>query len=66
MLLENLNKFLPLKTIKICSEDQAWFTAALKKLDRRCKREYSKNKKSEKWKTLNQLFYEKCSEAKKE
>ena len=64
MLFENLDKYLPTKTIKICSEDQAWFTTELKKLDRRCKREYSKHKKSEKWMNLYKLFSEKCSEAK--
>ena len=64
MLVENMEKFLPTKTIKISSEDRAWFTSELKKLDRRCKREYTKNKKSTKWEALYKLFTEKCQEEK--
>ena len=48
LLLENLNNFLPQKTIKIGSEDQPWFSTKLKKLERKCKREYVKHKKSKK------------------
>ena len=59
-----MDKFLPTKTIKNCSDDRAWFTNKLKKLDRRCKREYAKNKKSDKWNDLYQSFLEKCSEEK--
>ena len=64
ILVKNLDKFLPTKTIKISSEDEPWFTTKLKKLDRRCKREYEKNKKSEKWKALYQNFLENCEEEK--
>ena len=35
LLFGNLDKFLPQKTIKICSEDQPWYNNQLKKLDRR-------------------------------
>ena len=64
ILLEQLNKFLPLKTEKICSEDAPWFNSNLKKLDRSRKREYTKNKNSEKWETLNEKFLEKYAEQK--
>ena len=37
LLIENLDKFLPQKTIKICSEDQPWYTEKLKKMSRRMK-----------------------------
>ena len=52
LLIENLDKFLPQKTIRICSEDQPWYTEKLKKMSRRMKREYTKNKKSESWKKM--------------
>ena len=64
LLLENLDKFLPQKTIRICSEDQPWFSSKLKKVDRRQKREYTKHKKSEKWKALSEDYIRKCKEEK--
>ena len=64
LVLQKLNEFLPLKTSKICSEDEPWFNFKLKKLDRKRKREYIKHKKSKKWQYLNSKFEEKCSEEK--
>ena len=64
LLIDSLDKFLPLKTIKICSEDSPWYSPKLKKFDRRQKREYSKHKKSDKWNTLNEMYVEKCAEEK--
>ena len=61
LLLENLNKFLPLKSHKISSEDQPWFTPKLKKLERQMKREYVKHKKSKKWTNLRGQYVELCS-----
>ena len=59
-----MDKFLPQKKIKITSEDRPWFNQKLKKLDRKLKREYTKNKKSKKWMLLKTKFEEKCSEEK--
>ena len=59
-----LDKFLPLKTLKLRQDDQPWVTKEIKDLDRRCKREYSKNKKSVKWKSLNEEFKRKCAKGK--
>ena len=62
-----MNKFyelFPLKTFKVCSEDRPWFSATLKVMDRKRKREFSKNQKSKKWYHLNQVFEEKCKEEK--
>ena len=39
-----LNKFVPQKTIRIASDDEPWFTQKLKKLDRKRRREYNKNR----------------------
>ena len=46
----------PLKTFKVCSEDRPWFSATLKIMDRKRKREFYKNQKSQKWSQLNQAF----------
>ena len=62
--MENLEKFLPLKTIKICSEDEPWFSTNLKKLERKMKREYVKHKQSKKWSFLNAAYLEKSEEEK--
>ena len=63
LLLENLNKFLPKKTIKKISEDQPWFTDKLRKIKRKLSREYTKHKRSPKWTALNEDYFEKCEEA---
>ena len=64
LMLENLNKFLPLKTVKICSEDDVWYNSKLKKIDRKQKREYTKHKNSKKWKILNETYLKNCKEEK--
>ena len=46
------------------SPRKPWVTAELKTLDRQRKREYSKNKKSNKWTNLNLLYKRKCKAAK--
>ena len=56
MLLKKLDEFFPLKERKINSDDQPWISFQVKKLDRKRKREYKKNRRSEKWKALNKLF----------
>ena len=55
----------PLKTFKVCNDDSPWVTKSLKKLDRLRKREFFKNKKSQKWERLNEAFLKKAEEAKK-
>ena len=61
LMLEGLEKFLPVKTVKICSEDSPWFHKKLKNIDRRQTREYNKHKKSVKWNKLNEMYLEKCA-----
>ena len=64
LLMTSLDYYLPQKTMKLTSDDQPWVTSQIKQLDRSRKREYCKNKKSEKWRKLDDKFKEKCGEAK--
>ena len=64
VLLEKLEEFLPSKIVKFTSEDQVWTTPEIKSIFRRKQREFTKHRKSPKWKTLNNLFEEKCEAAK--
>ena len=63
-LMVSLDKFLPVKTLKLRQDDQPWVSKEIKELDRKCKREYSKHKKSAKWKSMNEEFRRKCEKAK--
>ena len=59
ILMEKINYFFPEKSIKVSENDKPWADAELLKLDRQCKREYNKKKKSQKWTELYQQFSEK-------
>ena len=56
LLMTQLEKHLPQKTIRISCDDQPWFTNELKEMDRKRKREYFKNKKFQKWKKFDEAF----------
>ena len=56
MLLTKLDEIFPVKIRTIGSDDQPWVTFKLKKLDRRRKRVFHKERKSEKWKILDKIF----------
>ena len=62
-LLEKLNLFLPEKTVQYTSQDQVWITPEIKQLARKKSREFSKHRRSPKWKTLNSLYEQKCQKA---
>ena len=62
--MENFQMCFPIKTLKVCDDDQPWVSKSLKRLDRLRKREFFKHKQSEKWSLLNQQFEEKCEEEK--
>ena len=64
LLMENFNRCFPIKSLKICDDDQPWVSKSLKKLDRLRKREFLKHKKSPKWISLDKSFKEKCKEEK--
>ena len=55
-LLEKLQDIFPEKTKNVQSDDSPWMTQKLKKMDRRRKRVYRRERKSEKWSTLNKQF----------
>ena len=64
MMKEKLDEFLPIKMIKISTDDKPCINQQLKILDRKCKREFFKHHKSEKWTNLRLVFEEKCEKAK--
>ena len=51
-----LNKHLPEKSVTISSLDRNWMSPDLKTLLRKKQREFVKNRKSNKWKTLNKKY----------
>ena len=56
ILMKKVNEIFPEKTIKLNENDKPWVDKELLRLDRLRKREYTKRKKSEKWKSLNEKF----------
>ena len=52
-----VDNYLPSKVIKVASDDEPWLTQHLKKLDRRRRRKYNKNRRSKKYKLLNSSFF---------
>ena len=64
ILVDKLYEIFPEKIRKISSDDQPWVTFKLKKLDRRRKRIYHKERKSEKWKNLDKIFKKEAKSAK--
>ena len=66
LLFQNFEHFFPEKTQKISSQDQPWISHKLKQVDRRRKREYHRNRKSEKWHRMNSQFKNLVKVAKKD
>ena len=58
LLLNKYDSIFPIKEMNVSNDDQPWFSERLKKLDMKRGREYCKNKKSEKWKTLKDEYDE--------
>ena len=56
ILFQKLEEIFPEKVLKISSDDQPWISFKLKKLDRKRKRVFRKERRSEKWKKLDKLF----------
>ena len=46
LILDKVDQLFPQKTIKLSTDDNSWVDLHLINLDRKCKREYNKNKKS--------------------
>ena len=64
-LLDQLNFFMPEKIVTFSNSDKEYFTPELKSLDRKRKRVYSRQGKSEKWIFLNKQYKNKLSVAKR-
>ena len=64
ILIKVLDEIFPEKTRKISNDDQPWITHRLKVLDRKRKRIYRKERKSEKWIEINKLFKKEMKTAK--
>ena len=65
MVLDKLDEFCPEKTRKISSDDQPWYTEQLKRLNRRIRREFSKKRRSKRYRKLKKLYLKKVLEAKR-
>ena len=63
-LIEQFELIFPEKTRKINSDDAPWMTQKLKKLDRKRKRIYNKERRSGKWSEMNQTFKKEVKNAK--
>ena len=64
MLVEKLDQVFPEKIRKISNDDAPWMTFKLKKMDRKRKRIYHKERKSQKWKEMNKIFKQESKQAK--
>ena len=51
-----IDEALPIKDVKVSSDDKPWYTAKLDKLNRKKQREYEKNRKSSKWRLMKSRF----------
>ena len=60
------DKFFPMKTRKISSDSQPFFSDKLASLKRRKQREYNRHRRSEKWHKLDTKYKEKLNTAKKQ
>ena len=65
LIMTKLDQYCPQKIRKIASDDKPWFTSKLKELDRKKKREYRKNRSSQKYKQLQRAFLKKVATEKK-
>ena len=62
--LQKLDEIFPEKLRKISSDDQPFITHKLKQMDRKRKRIFNKERRSEKWKKLNKIFKAELKSAK--
>ena len=63
-LVQKLEDFFPEKIRKVQSDDAPWMSQKLKNMDRRRKRVYRKERRSEKWFSLNKQFKQEVKQAK--
>ena len=65
ILIQKIDQFLPEKILKISSDDKPWITEKIKKMDRKKKREYHKNRQSPKYKALEKSLKRMMNQEKK-
>ena len=61
-LINALENIFPEKILKVNNDDQPWMNNELKLLDRKRKRIYRKERRSERWKYLNRMFKQAVAE----
>ena len=64
LLVDKLNEVFPEKIRRINNDDQPWITLKLKKLDRKRKRIFHKERRSEKWKKWDKMFKKEAKSSK--
>ena len=64
LLVNKMEDIFPIKVMKINSDDQPWMSLKLKKLDRKRKRIYRKERRSDNWKNLEKAFKKEMKSAK--
>ena len=64
ILVSKMDEIFPQKVRKIQSDDQPWISFRLKKLDRKRKRCYRKERRSDKWRLLDKIFKKEVKSAK--
>ena len=64
LLVDKLNEIFPEQIRKINNDDQPWISMKLKKLDRKRKRIFHKQRRSEKWKKWDKIFKKEVKSAK--
>lgn len=62
-LLDQVEYFFPLKTVKLSGQDKPYLTQELKQIDRKIKREYCKHGKSNKYIQFKEVYDEKLKKA---
>ena len=65
LVMNKLDECCPEKTRRISSDDRPWYTEQLKRLDRKRRREFSKNRRSKKYKRIKKLYDQKVAIAKR-
>ena len=64
LLVDKLDEIFPEKVRKVQSDDAPWITFKLKKMDRKRKRIFHKQRRSENWKKLDKMFKKEVQKAK--
>ena len=64
ILVQKLDEIFPEKIRKVNSDDQPWISHKLKQMDRKRKRVFHRERRSEKWRHLNKIFKKEMKSAK--